>query len=293
VDFLHAASYIVDKISNMRTSLSVQQTGRASRRRSAFTLLELLAVLTIILVVVGLLSAALNQTRTRTLRVTCLDNMRQLQLAWRMYAEDNNEHVALNKTAPPLTVGGVSIAAAPRNSTNSWVAGNPKEDRTWQTLAQGTLYPYVKHPEVYRCPMDSSTTKAGNPRTRSYSIDAYLGGDDEDVDPRVKMRLTDVVNPSPDKVFVFIEEHENSIWSGGFMVLPRDKFPLNGGAWSSTPSDRHMQGCNLTFVDGHLEYWKWMAPKKAVSASKVGNTLINAPNELRDLRRLQDAVPRP
>jgi prepilin-type processing-associated H-X9-DG protein len=135
--------------------------------------------------------------------------------------------------------------------------------------------------------MDSSTTKGGYPRTRSYSMDAYLGGDDEDVDPRVKMRLSDIVNPGPDKVFVFIEEHENSIWGSGFIVLPREKFALNAGAWSSTPSDRHMRGCNLSFVDGHLEYWKWAVPKKPATGK-----LVN-PGELRDLRRLQDAVPKP
>jgi prepilin-type processing-associated H-X9-DG protein len=103
------------------------------------------------------------------------------------------------------------------------------------------------------------------------------------------MRMSDVVNPGPEKVFVFIEEHENSIWGGGFMVLPREKFGLGAGAWSSTPSDRHMQGCNLSFVDGHLEYWKWLAPKRA----NLSNKLVTAPNELRDLRRLQESVPKP
>ena len=276
--------------SHMRTRFSVQHFAvRDARRRAGFTLVELLAVLAIILIVVGLLSVALNQTKTRSLRVSCLDNMKQLQYAWTMYANDFNDYVALNKTAPPIITTIGMASAVPRNSTNSWVAGNPKVDRSWETLAQGTLYPYVKHPEVYRCPMDSSTTKAGNPRTRSYSIDAYLGGDDEESDPRVKMRMSDVVNPGPEKVFVFIEEHENSIWGGGFMVLPREKFSLGAGAWSSTPSDRHMQGCNLSFVDGHLEYWKWLAPKRA----NLSNKLVTAPNELRDLRRLQESVPKP
>jgi prepilin-type N-terminal cleavage/methylation domain-containing protein/prepilin-type processing-associated H-X9-DG protein len=273
----------------MRTSSRVQHIGNGEmRRRAGFTLIELLAVVAIILIVVGLLSVALNQTKNRTLRVTCLDNMRQLQMAWTMYAQDFNDHIALNQTAPPMA-GGTVMAAAVRSSTNSWVAGNPKVDTSWETLAQGTLYPYVKHPEVYRCPMDGSTTRAGYPRTRSYSIDSYLGGDDDGLDPRVKMRVSDIVNPGSDKVFVFIEEHENSIWGGGFMVLPREKFGVSAGAWSSTPSDRHMQGCNLTFVDGHLEYWKWSAPKKA----NLSNKLISAPNELRDLRRLQESVPKP
>jgi len=271
----------------MRTHLNVRTfAGRKTCGRAGFTLMELLAVLTIILIVVGLLSAALNQTNNRTMRVSCLDNMRQLKLAWLMYAQDYNDHIALNKSV--LINDTMGIAAAPRNSTNSWVAGNPKEDRTPDNLEHGTLYPYVKHPEVYRCPMDNSTTRAGNYRWRSYSMDAYLGGDDEDLDPRVKMRLSDISNP--DKVFVFIEEHENSVWLSGFSVLPREKSGSNTGMWSSTPSDRHMQGCNLSFADGHLEYWKWNAPKKG---NLTKNLLISSPNELRDLRRLQDAVPRP
>jgi prepilin-type N-terminal cleavage/methylation domain-containing protein len=150
--------------SHMRTRLSVQHFAvRDARRRAGFTLIELLAVLAIILIVVGLLSVALNQTKTRTLRVSCLDNMKQLQYAWTMYANDFNDYVALNKTAPPMVTTIGLASAVPRNSTNSWVAGNPKVDRSWETLAQGTLYPYLKHPDVYRCPMDSSTTKAGNP----------------------------------------------------------------------------------------------------------------------------------
>lgn len=246
-----------------------------------------MAVVAIILIVVGLLSAALNQTRTRTMRVTCLDNMRQLQIAWTIYADENNDYVALNKTAPLSS--GIGIAAAPRNSTNSWVAGNPKEDRNVDILARGTLFQYTRQPELYRCPMDSSTTRFGTPRLRSYSIDAYLGGDDEDLDPRVKMRLSDIVNPGPERVFVFIEEHENSIWASGFMVLPREKFGPTSGVWSSTPSDRHMQGCNITFADGHLEYWKWNAPKKGGQSNKQ----VLSMKDLRDLRKLQDAVPKP
>lgn len=270
----------------MRTSRSVQEAAAGhSGRRAGFTLIELMVVLAIILIVVGLLSTALNQTRQRTMRVTCLDNMRQLQVAWILYANDYNDHVVINKTA--TLSDGVGIAAAGRNSTNSWVAGNPKEDRTVDNITKGTLFGYTRQYEIYRCPMDSSTTRGGIPRTRSYSIDACLGGDDEDIDPRVKMRLSDIVSPGPEKVFVFIEEHENSVWGSGFMVLPREKFPPNTGGWHSTPSDRHLQGCNLTFVDGHLEYWKWATPKKPNVNKLVG------PNELRDLRRLQESVPRP
>lgn len=250
-------------------------------------MVELLSVITIILIVVGLLSAALNQTRYRTLRVICLDNMKQLQLGWMLYADDHNEQMALNKTDPVR--GRIGLVAVARSSTNSWVAGNPKEDRSFENLARGTLYPYVRHPEVYRCPMDTSLAKYGNYRTRSYSINAYLGGDDEDLDPRVKMRTVELLNPPPERVFVFIEEHEDSVWNGGFLVLPRERFSINAGSWNSTPADRHMRGCNMTFADGHLEYWKWLSPKKA----NLSNTLIGNPKDLKDLRRLQECVPKP
>ena len=267
----------------MRTDPSVQQGVGGNFRRAGFTIMELMAVIAIIVIVVGLLSVALNQTRNRTMRVMCLDNMRQLQVAWTLYADDNKDFIALNKTAPMGSVG-TGVAAAPRNSTNSWVAGNPKEDRNIQTLANGTLYDYVRQPEVYRCPMDSSTTRYGTPRIRSYSMSSYLGGDDEDMDPRVKMRVSDIVNPGPERVFVFIEEHEDSVWTSGFVVLPRENTSLY-----STPSDRHLQGCNLTFADGHLEYWEWAAPKKPSSKPPLATN----GRELRDLRRLQEAVPKP
>jgi len=272
----------------MRTTPQVQlRRDRKFGLRAGFTLIEVIAVVAIILVVVSMLCAALNQTRTRTLRVSCLDNMKQLQYAWYMYADDHGDYLALNKSAPVSDSGGTIAALA--STTNSWVAGNPKLDKSSDNLTKGTLYRYLKHPDVFRCPMDNSTTRWGTMRSRSYSIDAYLGGDDDDLDPRVKMKMSELVNPSPDRVFVFIEEHEDSGWNGGFLVLPRERFTGTAGSWSSVPSDRHMQGCNLTFADGHLEYWRWLSPKRA----RLSNQLINDPKDLKDLRRLQETVPKP
>ena len=255
--------------------------------RAGFTLLEVLAVFVIIMVVVSMLCAALNQTRIRTMRVSCLDNMKQLQYAWYMYADDHGDYVALNKSVPISNSNGTIAAIS--NTTDSWVAGNPKIDKSNDNLTKGTLYKYLKHPEVFRCPLDNSSTRWGTIRNRSYSISAYLGGDDDDIDPRVKMKMSELVNPAPERVFVFIEEHEDSSWNGGFLVLPRERFSGTAGSWSSVPSDRHMQGCNLTFADGHLEYWKWLSPKRA----KLSNQLITDPKDLKDLRRLQESVPKP
>jgi prepilin-type N-terminal cleavage/methylation domain-containing protein/prepilin-type processing-associated H-X9-DG protein len=268
----------------MRTTRNFHFSARRNWSPAAgFTLVEVMAVIAIVLVVVTLLSAALNQTRIRTMRVLCLDNMKQLQTAWLIYADDHNDYIALNRTAPVVESSGTIAAMA--NTTNSWVAGNPKLDKSTDNIKKGVLYPIVKHPEVYRCPLDNSKTRYGTMRNRSYSINSYLGGDDDDLDPRVKMKTSELVNPPPDQVFVFIEEHEESVWSGGFLVLPREG---GAGTWNSTPTDRHMQGCNLTFADGHLEYWKWLAPKRPNR-----NQLITDPKDLRDLRRLQESLPKP
>jgi prepilin-type processing-associated H-X9-DG protein len=120
-------------------------------------------------------------------------------------------------------------------------------------------------------------------------MSAYLNGDEEGLDPRVKVKSSEIINPSPDRVFVFIEEHETSAWAGSFKILPRETFSLSSLMVSSVPSDRHDQGCNVSFVDGHVDYWKWHAPKEAGSQTKLTANF----QELRDLRRLQQAVPRP
>jgi prepilin-type processing-associated H-X9-DG protein len=251
--------------------------------------LELAAVVTIIAILAALLSTAFNTTKARSQKVSCLNNLHALSMAWRLYIDDNEDWLPLNKSVP----GTLNERFFGRpNSSNSWVAGSPKQDVSPANLVRGTLFPYTDRTvSVYHCPADRSTVVGHKdlPRTRSYAMSAYLAGDEEGIDPRVKSKEAELINPTSDKIFVFIEEHENSAWLGSFHILPREKFTLASGSWSSTPSDRHNQGCNLTFADGHAEYWKWYWPKKVALQTK----LTANGHELRDLWRLQESVPRP
>src|SRR6185369_2963398 len=150
------------------------QIGRSSKAASAgFTIIEVGAVMFIIAVLVSLLSASLNHAKGRALRISCLDNLKELQLAWHMYVDDEADRLPLNKTAMG---GGNYKVFGRRASTNSWVVGNPKEDVTTAKIEQGTLYPFTSTPRLYRCPMDRSRSIRDPSvlRTRSYSMDSFL-----------------------------------------------------------------------------------------------------------------------
>lgn len=248
-------------------------------------MVELLVVIAIMGILGALLSSALNHTRSRAHQIGCLANLRQLQVSWFMYADENDDQLPLNRSVASAN----ERVFGRRNTTNSWVAGNPKEDTTTDNIAQGTLFPYTKNPYLYRCPADRSKVIGQEMlRTRSYSMSRYLNGDPA-LDRRIKTQYGNLVNPSLDKIFVFIEEHESSLWAGSFNVLPKDPLSDVTPAWTSTPSDRHNGGCNLSFADGHVEYWKWHTAQTIQLSSKP---VLNQ-HEVRDLRRLQGSIPNP
>jgi prepilin-type processing-associated H-X9-DG protein/prepilin-type N-terminal cleavage/methylation domain-containing protein len=261
---------------------------RVARRREGFTLLELVAVVFIITVLVSLLCAALDNTKAKALRISCFNNMRQLQLAWQVYTMENSERLPLNQADPGSPAKQLPAVSS---STNSWVAGNPRVDLNTFNIRKGSLYPYVGNVSAYRCPSDYSTVDR-NPdvqRTRSYAMNAFLGGDQpaSPAHPVPRMTTSDLLNPRPEKTFVFIEEHEESVWSSSFLVSPRSKLAAASVSWLSTPADRHQQGCNITFADGHAEYWKWYSPKADDADQQASG------REMRDIRRLQNVVPAP
>ena len=250
-------------------------------------MLELLAVIAVVAVMVALLSTALNQAKARAHQIGCLSNLRQLHQAWTLYADDNEDSLPLNRAEPlanPRVFGW-------KNTSDSWVGGNPKVDTTTRNIEAGTLFRYVESASIYRCPADTANVMVNKNarRTRSYSMSAYLNGNEAGVDPRVKVKLAQVQIQPAAKVFVFIEEEATSPWLGSFAVMPSDQTPLASASIASVPGAWHNGGSDLSFADGHVEYWRWFAAKKV---GKAGRTTI-ARQEVKDLRRLQEAIPKP
>ena len=234
--------------------------------RAAFTLIELLVVIAIIAILAAMLLPALSAAKEKARTIQCLNDMKQITVAWTVYIGDNNDWL------PKNWVNG----SGGQSPLGSWVTGDvnglPGETNV-ADIMNGTLYPYVKSLTVYICPDEVLVN--GQLPVRGVSINNRMGGADSTdaaeynlfdsmaqcLGPNYPLfkKSTAINNPSPAAALVCIDESQNTIDDGMLCV--------NWTQWVNSPTVRHSKGATFSFADGHVERWKWQGLNTEQSSS--------------------------
>jgi prepilin-type N-terminal cleavage/methylation domain-containing protein/prepilin-type processing-associated H-X9-DG protein len=262
---------------------------RISRIKQGFTLIELLVVIAIIAILAAMLLPALSRAKDKARALNCLSNLKQLEVCWHLYAVDNQDLLAPNNSV--MLIGGGTLTAG-----ISWCPDHAATDTTNTDLKTGVLFQYNTSTAIYHCPADLSTVVDANGlptsqlRNRSYNMSQSVNGLADSViilPPDIWLpawkRFTSIRAPEPARAFVFIDEHADTLLDAQFGNPVG--IPFFAQMWFDKPADRHNQGCNLSFADGHAERWRWKVPK---SPAYAGQGI--APGEMPDFERVQGAM---
>ena len=229
-----------------------------------FTLIELLVVIAIIGILASLLMSVLAAAKAKAKRIQCINNVRQMGLAWQTYAYDNADRLVPNGQSVP----GGSL------TQKMWVQGAfyYPQDQTNGALVYDSDYamfaPYMQSVGIYHCPSDRPTGIAVE-RTRSYGLNAWMGWTGT-WDTRMgtvgdSMIFTKISQiPSPSFYFTFGDINWNSICWPYFGV---DVRPPGAEEIFNYPAAYHNKSGVIGFADGHVEAHRWQDPRTIAAAS--------------------------
>ena len=276
--------------------------------RAGFTLIELLVVIAVIAILMAILIPVANLAREQGQRAVCLSNLRQLTLAWLLYAEEHDGKI-VDGSASRTTIAGT-------RRLEGWLGRAflfpESRSELMQNPNKGALWPYVQDIDFYRCPRGrpghaatyTPVAAANGALVEGTYLPGSGGRELQRLGKRVGStvlrltRLTDIISPGAAQRAVFMDMGQTPVGNDFYVHYLYPKWDV-----ASPPPIHHGDGATLSMADGHAEYWKWKGretvrmPRKLVPVRSLFKEVLGegdyepqTEDGLYDLQRLQKAT---
>ena len=254
--------------------------------RAAFTLIELLVVIAIIALLATMVLGALHRAKSQALAIVCLNNFKQITLAWTLYVDDHEDRLVPNTPA-------TTCCAPGGGPLPSWALGRSRYGDADGTNInylighrEGSLGPYLDMDRVFRCPADRSLSKMADgrsyPRLRSYSMNRFMANAETEArDVYYAYMTRSDINSGPRReVSVFMDTHEDHLDTCVFGL----SLDYNLGGFENLPASRHNGKGVLSYADGSAEIHRWQDPLILQPVSGVQTPGLSVPRSSPDFQ---------